>query len=102
MTCVHSKSKEDPLIKRPIEQVQSLKLEKKPIIALGEAEDERIVKGALGAIELGIADIILVGNSVRINDRLSNFPTAPDGTLDILDSTDAAVTGKLAKLFFDK
>jgi len=90
------------LIKRPIEQVQSLKLEKKPIIALGEAEDERIVQGALGAIELGIADIILVGNSVRINDRLSNFPTAPDGTLDILDPTDAAVTGKLAKLFFDK
>ena len=90
------------MIKRPIEQVQSLKLEKKPIIALGEAEDERIVQGALGAIELGIADIILVGNSVRINDRLSNFPTAPDGTLDILDPTDAAVTGKLAKLFFDK
>jgi len=102
MTCVHSKSKEDPLIKRPIEQVQSLKLVKRPIIALGEAEDERIVQGALGAIELGVADIILVGNTARIKDQLSNFPAAPEGTLEIIDPADAAVTHELANLFFEK
>ena len=90
------------MIKRPIEQVQSLKLVKRPIIALGEAEDERIVQGALGSIELGIADIILVGNAARINDQLSNFSSAPDGTLEIIDPVHAAVKDELASLLYEK
>lgn len=90
------------MIKRPIEQVQNLNLGPKPVIALAEAHDERIIQGALDAIKRGIADIILVGDTQTINAQLSIHDPAPAGTVQIADPATSPLAAELGERYFDK
>ena len=90
------------MIKRPIEQVQNLNLSPKPVIALAEAHDERIIQGALDAIKRGIADIILVGDTHTIKNQLAEHESVPDGSLTIADPATSALTSELATRYFEK
>ncbi|MBI1494301.1 phosphate acetyltransferase [Rhodobacteraceae bacterium MYP1-1] len=57
----------------PVELLQSKKLATRPVISLSEGSDPRIVAGALAAHDLGIADVILVGDTADIQAGLTDL-----------------------------
>jgi len=90
------------VIKRPIEQVLNLNLPPKPVIALAEAEDDRIIQGALDAIKHGIADIILVGDTENIIQKLAGHDVGPSDALQVIDPALSPLTDDLAAQYYDK
>ncbi len=57
--------------KTPLELLLSEPPAQRPVIALSEGSDPRIVAGALAANQAGIADVILVGNAAEIQAELA-------------------------------
>ena len=85
----------------PVELLQSLAPVSRPIIALSEGSDPRIVAGALAAISADIADIILVGADAAIQAELKAQNASISQHISIHDPATSALTAEFAATFLD-
>ena len=88
-----------PVLKTPVlspkKLLQSLACPKRACVALSEGSDPRIIQGALEALDLGLADIILCGNEQSIKAALASHGKTEGVRLHIHDPE----TSPLAETF---
>ena len=69
----------------PLDLLLSMAPATRPVVALSEGRDPRIIAGALAARNAGIADVILVGDAESIHTELQNQDTDEGDGLTIHD-----------------
>lgn len=79
----------------------SARSDQRPVVAMSEGEDPRIVQGSLAARDAGIADIILVGNHAAIQNQLSAFGRSATDGIAIHDPATSDLSSPLAKAFYE-
>ena len=81
--------------------LDSARSDDRPVIAMSEGNDPRIVAGALAARDAGIADIILVGDQAEVSAQLNALGrTAADGVA-IHDPSTSDLSTAFAEAFFE-
>jgi len=88
-------------MKTPLEFLLSGASAVRPIIAMGEGDDPRVVEGALTAERSGIADIILVGDDRTVRAELERQGADVKGRISIHDPAISPLTGEFARTFRD-
>lgn len=83
---------------KPLERILETARGAPKRIVLSEGEDNRILEGAVRAVRNGIAEIILVGNSKVIADKLAGM-NATDAALRVEDPASSALTPRLAGVY---
>jgi len=73
----------------------------RPVIAMSEGDDPRIVAGALAARDAGIADIVLVGNLAMVTAELKALGRASVGGVSIHDPETSDLSDPLADAFYE-
>lgn len=73
--------------------------ENRPVIAMSEGDDPRIVQGALAAQRAGIADIILVGPAAGVSAQLKACGGAETEGVTIHDPVNSELTDEFADAF---
>lgn len=89
------------MTQKPLELLQASRPATRPVIALSEGSDPRIVAGAQAAIEAGIASIILAGNRAEVSAELSAQGLSETEFLTIHDPADSELTEEFAAAFFE-
>ena len=59
--------------KLPLEVLEGLAIDQKPIIVMSEGNDPRVIAGAIAAFNSGICQIVLLGNKIRIKTECKNL-----------------------------
>ncbi|MGB0968788.1 MAG: phosphate acetyltransferase [Halocynthiibacter sp.] len=89
----------------PVELLQSKKLATRPVISLSEGSDPRIIAGALAAHDLGIANVILVGNDADIRaglkDQNLELRLTEGPGVEIHDPKISALSDGFAAIYYD-
>lgn len=85
----------------PENLLASARSENRPVIAMSEGEDPRIVAGALAARDAGIADIILVGRAEEVTAQLSACGRSATDGVAIHDPESSELTQGFAEAFFE-
>ena len=89
------------MTKTPINLLLSDPPARRATIALSEGADPRVVEGGLKAIEAGLADIILVGDTKAVTATLKAQGAKADDRLAIHDPATSPLTESFAKRFFE-
>ena len=89
------------MTQKPLELLQNSRPATRPVIALSEGSDPRIVAGAQAAIDAGIASIILVGDSASVAGELSAQGLSETEFLSIHDPADSPLTAGFAAAFHE-
>ena len=79
----------------------SARSENRPVIAMSEGEDPRIVEGALAARHAGIADIVLVGRQAEVTAQLEACGATGTDGISIHDPDASELTSSFAEAFFE-
>ena len=79
----------------------SARSENRPVIAMSEGEDPRIVEGALAARHAGIADIVLVGRQSEVTAQLEACGATGTDGISIHDPDASELTSSFAEAFFE-
>ncbi len=79
----------------------SARSDNRPVIAMSEGEDPRIVEGALAARHAGIADIVLVGRKAEVSAQLEACGAAGTDGVSIHDPATSELTGSFAEAFYE-
>lgn len=79
----------------------SARSENRPVIAMSEGTDPRIVQGALAARDAEIADIILVGPSDEVASQLSACGRIESDGIQVHDPATSDLSAEFAEAFFD-
>ncbi|MFD0910506.1 phosphate acetyltransferase [Ruegeria arenilitoris] len=85
----------------PIELLRQQAPAIRPVVALSEGSDPRIVAGALAARSAGLSDIILVGPRTEIEAELLAQGAASGDDLSIHDPTESPLTEEFAAIYHD-
>ncbi len=59
--------------KLPLEVLEGLAIDQKPIIVMSEGNDPRVIAGAIAAFNSGICQIVLLGSKIRIKTECKNM-----------------------------
>ena len=59
--------------KLPLEILEGLAIDQKPIIVMSEGNDPRVIAGAIAAFNSGICQIVLLGSKIRIKTECKNL-----------------------------
>ena len=59
--------------KLPLEVLEGLAIDQKPIIVMSEGNDPRVIVGAIAAFNSGICQIVLLGSKTRIKTECRNL-----------------------------
>ena len=59
--------------KLPLEVLEGLAIDQKPIIVMSEGNDPRVIAGAIAAFNSGICQIVLLGSKIRIKTECKNL-----------------------------
>ena len=59
--------------KLPLEVLEGLAIDQKPIIVMSEGNDPRVIAGAIAAFNSGICQIVLLGSKIRIKTECNNL-----------------------------
>jgi phosphate acetyltransferase len=89
------------MTQKPLELLQASRPATRPVIALSEGSDPRIVAGAQAAIEAGIASVILVGDRAAVLAELSAQGLSETEFLTIHDPAESDLTAGFAAAFHD-
>ncbi len=73
----------------------------RPVVALSEGQDPRIIAGALAARHAGIADVILIGDANDIRAGLEAQDAAEGGGITIHDPATSPLSDELSTAFHD-
>ena len=85
----------------PIDLLLSQPPATRPIVALSEGSDPRVVAGALAAQKAGIADVILVGSIDAVRAELASQGANEGDGVAIHDPATSDLTQEFAAAFFD-
>lgn len=85
----------------PIELLRQQAPPTRPVIAMSEGSDPRIVAGALAAQSAGLSDIILVGPKTEIEAELQAQGAVPGDGVSVHDPSDSALTDEFAAIYHD-
>lgn len=85
----------------PASLLASARSDKRPVIAMSEGEDPRIVEGALAARDAGIADIILVGGADKVAAQLAAFGRGETDGVAIHDPNHSDLAHGFAAAFYE-
>lgn len=85
----------------PIELLRQQAPAFRPVVALSEGSDPRIVSGALAAHAAGLSDIILVGTKTEIEAELQAQGAAPGDGISVHDPSTSALTEEFAAIYYD-
>ena len=86
----------------PVQQLQSLAPKARAKIALSEGAEPRTVAAALLAGDLGLADIVLVGDTDEILSELAKLGAAPSENIEIQDPKTSELTKAVASAVYEK
>ena len=59
--------------KLPLEVLEGLAIDQKPIIVMSEGNDPSVIAGAIAAFNSGICQIVLLGSKIRIKTECKNL-----------------------------
>lgn len=79
----------------------SARSDTRPVIAMSEGEDPRIVKGALAARDAGIADVVLVGDHAAVTAQLVAIGRSATDGVAVHDPATSDLTPALADAFLE-
>ena len=71
--------------KLPLEVLEGLAIDQKPIIVMSEGNDPRVIAGAIAAFNSGICQIVLLGNKIRIKTECKNLGLSLPTDINIID-----------------
>ena len=71
--------------KLPLEVLEGLAIDQKPIIVMSEGKDPRVIAGAIAAFNTGICQIVLLGNKIRIKTECKNLGLSLPTDINIID-----------------
>ncbi|KIC40635.1 phosphate acetyltransferase [Ruegeria sp. ANG-R] len=89
------------MTKTPIELLAASAPDTRPVVALSEGTDPRIVAGALAAQKAGLTDIILVGPQADVEAALHAEDASAGDGIEIHDPTQSALTATFAAEYLD-
>ena len=73
----------------------------RPIVALSEGSDPRVVAGALAAQKAGVADVILVGSKDAVETELASQGASAGAGVEIHDPASSDLTAEFAAAFHE-
>ncbi|MFY0621054.1 MAG: phosphate acetyltransferase [Pelagimonas sp.] len=85
----------------PQELVQATTFATKPVVALSEGSDPRVVQGALAAREAGFSDIILVGAEADVLSELTRQGSEQGQGISVHDPLTSSLTDGFAASFLE-
>ena len=85
----------------PIELLRQQAPATRPVIALSEGSDPRIIAGALAAQSAGLSDIILVGSATEIEAELLAQGGRPGTGIAVHDPVTSALTKEFTAIYHD-
>ncbi len=85
----------------PIDLLLSEQPATRKTVALSEGSDPRVVAGALAARDAGIADVILVGDTKAVRDRLASLGESRDDGIAIHDPVSSDLSAEFAQAYYD-
>ena len=71
--------------KFPLEVLEGLAIDQKPIIVMSEGKDPRVIAGAIAAFNSGICQIVLLGSKIRIKTGCKNLGLSLPTDINIID-----------------
>ena len=71
--------------KLPLEVLDGLAIDQKPIIVMSEGNDPRVIAGAIAAFNSGICQIVLLGSKIRIKTECKNLSLSLPTDINIID-----------------
>ncbi len=86
------------MTKTPIQLLAASPPADRPVIALSEGEDPRVVKGGLEAVKTGLADVILVGRKAEVEAQVA---ACGGGHVAIHDPSSSDLTDGFAAAFHE-
>ncbi|SDW95258.1 phosphotransacetylase [Ruegeria halocynthiae] len=89
------------MTKTPIELLAASAPDTRPVVALSEGSDPRIVAGALAACGAGLADIILIGPQAEVEAALQAEGASAGDGIAIHDPSQSALTDTFAAEYLD-
>lgn len=84
----------------PIELLKANAPARRPAISLCEGTDPRIVEGAVNAVELGLADVLLVGPQDEVAAELARLGKAASNHITLHDPSTSDLTESFAQTFY--
>ena len=87
------------MTKEPLELLKSAPPATRPVIALSEGNDPRVIAGALAAVQAGVTDVILVGAAEEVRAQLVAQNAAENDRVQIHDPVTSPLSEGLASAF---
>ena len=90
-----------PGLKRPLDLAMEITRSNPFKISLSEGADPRVVEAAVKAVNLGIAKIILIGNSAKIKERLEQYSCSKPDHIELHDPITSPLKEEFSKSFYN-
>ncbi len=87
--------------KRPLDLAMEITRSNPFKISLGEGTEPRVIEAAVRAVNLGIAKIILVGNSDKIKERLEKYSCSKPDHIELHDPITSPLKEEFSNSFYN-